>query len=506
MLIGIIPGPSEPPHDLNSLLEPLVSELKGFWHGISLDVRTSSGIKNTVVRSALLCVACDLPAGRKVCGFMSHNASQGCSKCKKTFPGVVGKMDYSGFERNHWPPRTNVVHRIDVATTLKCKAKTTRCAKESKLGCRYSVLLELPYFDAPTMLSIDPMHNLFLGTGKRMLNIWQKKNLIDCSKLEEIQNLVDNISVPSDVGRIPQKIGTGFSGFKADQFKTWITIYSIPALFKVLPSNHLECWRHFVLACRILSQHELSYTEIDLADALLIQFCRKVEQIYGKEFVTPNMHMHGHLKQVILDYGPVQEFWLYSFERYNGIMGKQPTNNRAVEPQLMNRFLHDTALTSLSYPDDEFKDKLLPVCELLNSDTVVGSVLDTLTVHDVIDLPSKCFRSVLSPHEAEILKKHFVILHPEYDESTVIVSSVFLKYLSLTFNGKAYASSGKRTNTPAVSLTSWDRVLYGEPPTPLPSSIHVTELRPINIHYFMKVSYTIDNNFVTKLFAHSSWF
>ena len=65
------------------------------------------------------------------------------------------------------------------------------------------------------------------------------------------------------------------------------------------------------------------------------------------------MHLHGRLKDVILDYGPVQEFWCISFERYNGNLGKQPTNNRAIEPQLLQQFLldnfsvHITSLMSL---------------------------------------------------------------------------------------------------------------------------------------------------------------
>ena len=42
-----------------------------------------------LVRCALLCVGCDLPAGRKVCGFLSHAAGKGCSKCNKVFPGSV---------------------------------------------------------------------------------------------------------------------------------------------------------------------------------------------------------------------------------------------------------------------------------------------------------------------------------------------------------------------------------------------------------------------------------
>lgn len=87
---------------------------------------------------------------------------------------------------------------------MKCNTKTARAKKESQLGWRYSVLLDLPYFDAPTMLAVDPMHSLFLGTGKHMINIWNEKRLLDSGKFEQMQNFVDNMTVPCDVGRIPR--------------------------------------------------------------------------------------------------------------------------------------------------------------------------------------------------------------------------------------------------------------------------------------------------------------
>ena len=33
--------------------------------------------------------------------------------------------------------------------------------------------------------------------------------------------------------------------------------------------------------------------------------------------VTPNMHLHCHLKSCVLDYEPLHGFWCFSFERYN---------------------------------------------------------------------------------------------------------------------------------------------------------------------------------------------
>lgn len=60
LLVGIIPGPSEPSHDINPFLEPLVSELKDFWYGVPLKVNTGTSTTEHTVRCALLCIACDV--------------------------------------------------------------------------------------------------------------------------------------------------------------------------------------------------------------------------------------------------------------------------------------------------------------------------------------------------------------------------------------------------------------------------------------------------------------
>lgn len=94
---------------------------------------------------AILCVACDLPAGRKTCGFLGHTANLGCSKCLKCFSGGVGAKDYSGFDQS---PRSNADHRERVKKIQECVTQSKQKEKESLLGCRYSCLLDLPYFDA----------------------------------------------------------------------------------------------------------------------------------------------------------------------------------------------------------------------------------------------------------------------------------------------------------------------------------------------------------------------
>lgn len=340
------------------------------------------------------------------------------------------------------------------------------------------------------MLAVDPMHNVFLGSGKHMLHLWKVRELLTEQHYSPIQDLISSFVVPPDVGRIPRKIETGFAGFTADQYKNWITVFSVPALYEILPNEHMECWRHFVLACRLLCQRKLSSSDITLIDLLLMRFCTKVEHLYGSEAVTPNMHMHGHLKEVLLDYGPVYGFWLFGFERYNGILGNQPNNNRVIEPQLMQRFIRDNSAFSFNFPN-EFQDDFNTAIGMHKD--LVGSVSDTLAAESdcMFQLPTKCKHGVFDSHQLSFLQTLYMKLHPEIEvQSRVVPNSTHFQYKSLVINGKVYRSSDKE-KSPFIALAHWDEAMYGPSPNPVPNAIHPdSKHRPVKIHFFVKATFS----------------
>jgi len=96
---------------------------------------------------------------------------------------------------------------------------------ERESGCRYSVLLELPYFDPIRMCIVDPMHNLLLGTARHMMSVWSDLGLLSEDKFKDIQVKVDSFFMPGDIGRIPGKLSSGFSKLTADQWRNWTIIY-----------------------------------------------------------------------------------------------------------------------------------------------------------------------------------------------------------------------------------------------------------------------------------------
>lgn len=219
VLIGVIPGPSEPHLHINSMLKPLVDELQQLWTGVCM--KTAEGC-SVLVRAALLCIGCDIPAARKVCGFLGHRATKGCSKCLSAFPTVTfgDKADYSNFDRTSWISRTKDSHKEYASKYRDCNTHAAQRKIEQEYGTRYSILLELTYFDAPRMCIVDPMHNLLLGTAKHMVDIWKNAEVLTNKDLDVIQKRVDDFFMPSDVGRVPSKISSSFSGFTAEQWKS----------------------------------------------------------------------------------------------------------------------------------------------------------------------------------------------------------------------------------------------------------------------------------------------
>ena len=93
--------------------------------------------------------------------------------------------------------------------------------------------------------------------------------------------------------------------------------------------------------------------DIIKADLLFVKFGESFEQrLYDKKYVTPNMHLHCHLKECVIDCGPVHAFRCFSFERFNGILGAMQVNGRSVEVQLMRKLLAGRFVWDVKFPSE----------------------------------------------------------------------------------------------------------------------------------------------------------
>lgn len=318
-----------------------------------------------------------------------------------------------------------------------------------------------------------------------------------------LQKRINKVKVPSSIGRIPSKIASGFKGFTADQFKNWAVVFSSFALKDILPDRHLQCWKLFVKACCILCSTVISTSQVKIADDLLLKFCRSVEDLYGSSKVTPNMHLHCHLCECILDFGPVYGFWCFSFERFNGILGALHVNNHQIEVQLMRKFIERQQVRGMSWPRefDGFKDMLASADKGSLAQTKKNPLTpteyresmklkaDTGTDLFHLSFVDKCSIQVLSPikevymsdDEVEALTTMYTFLHKE--DTIVYVPKLSRQFSQLLLYDQKLDSWYSRSERSACILARW----YGANGLDTAS----VDLRPGIVQYFFKHSITI---------------
>lgn len=320
LTLGLLPGPKEVKlHKINHYLSPIVDELLEFWNGIEIPAAGKN------IRLALICCSNDIPAARKLCGHVSALVS--CHRCYKTANSNGNKSNFGGFDdMDDWfVERDLEEHRQDAEDWRLCKSEEERKRHVSSTHVRWSELLRLSYFNPIRHLIVDPMHCLFLGIAPWIVKkLWIDGNKITKHDLEKMEKRAKMIQIPADLGRVPNKIATGdgFSGFTADQWKTFILIYAIPLMWDLLADPDRKILGNFVRACSLLVCRIIDHNILNEAHERLLKVATLIEENYGSERITPNLHLCLHIADCCRDYGPLYSFWCFSFERMNGILGK----------------------------------------------------------------------------------------------------------------------------------------------------------------------------------------
>lgn len=160
-MVGVIPGPKEPHLIMNSYITPLVQELTSAYKGWIIPTKHSI-MRSVCIWLCIGCVVCDIPATRKLCGFLGHSARLGCSKCLKEFStsGFGKRTNFAGYNRDDWTLRSSSSHKTQCAELLTAKTQTAVQDLETKYGMWYSALVDLPLYDPIRFATIDPMHTI----------------------------------------------------------------------------------------------------------------------------------------------------------------------------------------------------------------------------------------------------------------------------------------------------------------------------------------------------------
>ncbi|GET56027.1 hypothetical protein GLOIN_2v1883106 [Rhizophagus irregularis DAOM 181602=DAOM 197198] len=322
------------------------------------------------IRAALIMVSCDIPAARKICGHVSALVS--CHRCQKKANYENHQHNFAGMgDMEDWfVARDSNEHLQNALSWRWCNSDASRKRFVKQTGVRWSELLRLPYFDPIHFTIIDLMHCLFLDIAKWIVKrIWVDQGILTSSMLNEVQKQMNRFQVPVDLGRIPGKIdcGEGFSNFTADQWRNFFTIYATVSLWDHLSAEDRKILTHFVRICSILVSQIIESDMLQEAHRRLVKIIKLIEVQYGRNKITPNLHLSLHLSECCHDFSPLYAFWCFSFERMNGILGSLPNSNRKIEPELMHRLMNDNRIRDIITSSAQMKS-----LELLENHPTVG--------------------------------------------------------------------------------------------------------------------------------------
>ncbi|OAD74063.1 hypothetical protein PHYBLDRAFT_168470 [Phycomyces blakesleeanus NRRL 1555(-)] len=189
-----------------------------------------------------------------------------------------------------------------------------RCVS-SKLGARSACHCNLTKFISSGALvakreyvyqSIKNTLSVFFCRPSFEAKIYEKT--IKPEEFALMKKIAETIILPRDYTTLTTKIGKGFSYMKADEWKSWVLVYSPVLLHGILPPIQFKNWMYFVNACQYYIKLSIMFDEITTAHSLLETFCNACNVDYTATILTCNMHLHLHLHECIRDFGLVMNF------------------------------------------------------------------------------------------------------------------------------------------------------------------------------------------------------
>ncbi|XP_077491319.1 uncharacterized protein LOC144101951 [Amblyomma americanum] len=313
------------------------------------------------------CCCVDAPARAAVLNIKQFNGYYGCSYCHHKGVLVNRSVKYPvADDGGHPEPWTNRSVRSDMKSSL--------ISGEPSRGVKgFSPLARLPDFDLVWGVCPDYMHCVLEGVTRQLADTWfgcvQSASYIGVpATLSQVNTRLLSIKPPQWFSRLPRSIGER-ALWKASEWKWWLLFYSVPCLEGILPEEYLHHFCSLVAAVYILLKDEMTEEDIHEAMDKLSCFVLSMEELYGREAMTFNVHQLLHLPKSVLELGPLWSHSAFVFESGNGMLLKLISDANGVPLQILERFAMRLQITKLA--------------NTLNPTSQVQAVYDTL-------MPSSC--------------------------------------------------------------------------------------------------------------------
>jgi len=330
--VGIFHGKSSKPGSVFSFFNPFISEMKSlFSNGIHINGKKFLFSIGQII--------CDAPAKAFLLNVKQFNAYHSCNSCIEEGTYINRRICFLGINA---PLRTN---------------ESFRLKSDEHYHKGLCLFEELP-INITSVVVLEYMHNVCLGIMKRLLQFWKNGQKPvrflnkDCE--QQISNELVNLHphLPSEFNRLTRSIDE-LEYWKATEYRTFL-LYTGHILLKGRIKSSL--YQHFLLlhsAIKILISNETCFSLNDQANNLLKQFVQDYPNLYGKEYVTYNVHGLIHISNFVKIHGPLDQFSAFKFENYLQIIKKTIHSAKFPLQDVYNRVIEQTFYSdvhNIKYP------------------------------------------------------------------------------------------------------------------------------------------------------------
>lgn len=270
----------------------------------------------------LTAVICDTPARAFVKNTKGHAGYFGCDKCSQEGEYVAGRMTF---------PETAAELRTD---------HSFRALINEEHHTGQSPLTKLSV-DMITAFPLDYMHLICLGVMRKLLYLWIKGPLHVRIGRQAVDRLSETLvyfreQAPLEFSRKPRSLAY-LDRWKATELRQFLLYTGMVSLHGVLDDVLYNNFMLLSVAMYILLSPQLCLKYSDFASELLKTFVSNFGDIYGKQFLTYNVHATVHLASEAKIHGPLDNVSGFVFENHLGKLKKLIRKPHAPLQQIIRR-------------------------------------------------------------------------------------------------------------------------------------------------------------------------
>lgn len=262
---------------------------------------------------------CDAPMRSFIRGQLGHGAKMACDYCLASAKTYMQRRVWGADTVSKPKRQMGQIH-----TLLQEKSQGVEGAQEKLRRYGYvdkSVILDVfPDFELILKVPVDPMHLLYLGMARAMVeltfNVGDKRPTKCHMALlnpDIMKNDLQRIRTPSEMTRKPRCIN--YKNFKCQEWRNYVQVYFPTFISHITDRRVKKIWLGFVFLCRAYSLDDDLFKKI--REPALKSLTNKWYKLYIKTFGDVNMryntHMFLHL-DCIRKMGPFHEISAFPFE------------------------------------------------------------------------------------------------------------------------------------------------------------------------------------------------